>query len=73
MKEYPAIKWMVSHGRKLALAVLAISTAAGIYTYMRTGVPEFVVAGAALGVAGFAVVRIGTELIELITDMLLPQ
>ncbi len=73
MKEYPALKWMVKNGRRLALAVLVLCIAAGIYAYVRTGVPELVVAGAVLGVMGFAVVRVGTELIELVSDMLMPQ
>ena len=73
MKEYPALKWMVKNGRRLALAVLVLCIAGGIYASVRTGVPELAVAGAVLGVMGFAVVRVGTELIELVSDMLMPQ
>ncbi len=73
MKEYPALKWVVKHGRQLALSVLALGIAVGIYAYMRTGVIELAVAGTILGSGGFAVVRVGTEVIELISDMLMPQ
>ena len=73
MKEYPAIKWMVKHGRRLAWGVLSMFLAGDIYGYLRTGVPELVVAGAILGAAGYAGVRVATELIELITDMLMPS
>ena len=73
MKKYPALEWIARHGRMLAPAVAAVFIAAGVYIYVRTGIPESIAAGAMLGIAGFGITRAATELIEVITEMLLPR
>lgn len=73
MKTYPAMRWMAMHGRKLAPAVAVLIVISGIYGYIRTAIPEFAVGGVLLGLASFGILRVVTELIEVLTEMLLPS
>lgn len=74
MEQYPAIKFMVTHGRWLAIPV---GLALPVLVFLGVAIAGWswmwgVLAIAAGGVVGFAF-RTFAELIQVIADMLLPQ
>lgn len=74
MEQYPAVRFMVAHGRKLAIPVgLALPVLALVGIALADWHWLWAVAALAAGtVLGF-VVRVFAELTQIIADMLLPQ
>lgn len=72
---YPAIEFVALHGRKLAVAVgaLAALLAALHVTLSGFGPIATVIAGVAVGAAGWALARVGAEIVELIAETLMPH
>jgi ribosomal protein S11 len=72
---YPAIEFVALHGRKLAVAVgaLAALLAALHVTLSGFGPIAPVIAGVAAGAAGWALARVGAEIVELIAETLMPH
>ncbi|MBU6188551.1 MAG: hypothetical protein KGR68_04480 [Betaproteobacteria bacterium] len=72
---YPAIEFVALHGRKLAVAVgaLAALLAALHVTLSGFGPVATVIAGMASGAAGWALARVGAEIVELIAETLMPH
>jgi hypothetical protein len=72
---YPAIEFVALHGRKLAVAVgaLAALLAALHVTLSGFGPAATVVAGVVSGAAGWALARVGAEIVELIAETLMPH
>jgi hypothetical protein len=73
MKTYPLIQCMVKHGRKIALGVALLLLAVGVYGWLVTGHAGCVVGGVLLAGAGYFVLRVCVEVLEVIADTLLPR
>jgi hypothetical protein len=73
MNDFPAIHLLLRHRRWLAMAAAAIFFVMGLYLTWRTGYAEWAVTGAIFGAAIYPVVKSYLELLQLITDMLLPR
>jgi hypothetical protein len=73
MNDFPAIHLLLRHRRWLAMAAAVILFIIGLYLTWRTGYAEWTVAGAIVGAAIYLVVKSYLELLQLITDMLLPR
>jgi len=72
---YPAIEFVALHGRKIAVAVgaLAALLAALHVTLSGFGSVATVMAGVVAGAAGWALARVGAEIVELIAETLMPH
>ena len=73
MNSYPTIRFLARHGRTLALVGAGVLAGIGLYGYYRTGVADFLLGGAFCALAGYGVMRVGAELIEVIAETLLPR
>ena len=72
---YPAIEFVALHGRKLAVAVGALAALLAVLhvTLSGFGPVATVIAGMAAGAAGWALARVGAEIVELIAETLMPH
>ncbi|WP_235202744.1 hypothetical protein [Bordetella bronchiseptica] len=70
---YPMLRFVARHGRNLVLAIAIVLLAAGVamLAQMPSAIPGAIAIGAAVVV--FVVGRALVEMVELITDMLLPK
>ena len=73
MKDYPAIHFLLNGRRWLPEAVAVLFVVMGAYLAWRTGYPEWIVAGVVVGGALYPVTKSYLELLQLITEMLLPR
>jgi hypothetical protein len=73
MPNYPALRFVAQHGRQLAWVIAALVVVAGAGLSLSSGAPLRAVAWLLAGVVVLAVGRVLVELVELITDMLLPK
>lgn len=72
---YPAIEFVALHGRKLAVAVGALAALLAAVHVTLSGFGPFVtvIASVAAGAAGWALARVGAEIVELIAETLMPH
>jgi len=73
MDQYPTLNFIVTHGSKIAIAVAAVAAAAGLLAAAAGASLLWIVAGLIAAVIGYGVVRSYVELIQLVTDMLMPK
>jgi hypothetical protein len=73
MPSYPALRFVAQRGRGLVLLLAALIAVAGFGLSLASGMPLRAFAWLLAGVAIFAIGRVLVELVELITDMLLPK
>jgi hypothetical protein len=73
MPNYPALRFVAQHGRQLVWVIAALVVVAGAGLSLSSGTPLRAVAWLLAGVVVLAVGRVLVELVELITDMLLPK
>lgn len=70
---YPALAFVAKHGRAMALAAGVLVAVAGGGLSLIQGTPMWAIAWLVAGAAAFAVGRVLVELIEIISEMLLPK
>lgn len=70
---YPMLRFMTRHGRVLVAVVAVVLLVIGVIMALATGAGMAGLVCIVLGGVVFVVGRIMVELIELITDMLLPK
>jgi len=73
MNEYPTLNFLLEHARALAWATAAAPVLGALLAVAAGANALWLIAGAALGIVGFGLVRSYVELIRLVTDMLLPK
>lgn len=73
MHEYPTLNFLLEHARALELAIAGAPLVAAAVAVAMGATPLWLLAGGALGLVGYGLVRSYVELIRLVTDMLLPK
>ncbi len=71
--QYPMLRFIALHGRHLVLAIAVLLLIAGLVMTLRMTVAMPGIMTIVLAVAVFVVGRALVEMVELITDMLLPK
>ena len=72
-KSYPAVVFMATHGRRIALAIGILLGLTALACALLGGGWVGVVAGLGGAVVAWAVVRLGAELVEVVAETLLPR
>ncbi len=70
---YPMIARALRWKRVIPSVIASLLLLAGVWAMVRTGIPEMLLCGVVLAAAGYIVVQIALELIEVISDTLLPR
>lgn len=70
---YPALLFVAKHGRSLAVIIAVLIVLAGGAESLSDGTPLRALAWLVAGIAVYALGRVLVELIEVITEMLLPK
>jgi hypothetical protein len=73
MESYPLLNFLVTHGRKLALALGMLTLALGFVLSLEQSAWSWTFLGAVGGLVVFLFVASYAELVRLVTDMLLPK
>ena len=73
MDAYPLLNFLVQHGRKLALVLGALTFVIGAIASVEQGAWLWALAGAGCAVVIYGFVASFAELVQLVTDMLLPK
>ena len=73
MPSYPALQFVAQHGRSVVFVLAVVTIVGGAAWGFVSGAQLGIVAWLLAGVAVFAIGRVLVELVELITDMLLPK
>lgn len=73
MKTYPAIKLFSQYGRAMSWAILALGCLATIYGTIRFERVVDTAIVASIFVLGSIAVRLGAELLEVVSDTLIPR
>lgn len=73
MPSYPMIALALRWKRAIPFVVAGLLLLTGAWAMVRTGIPEMLLCGVVLAAVGYIVVRIALELIEVISDTLLPR
>ena len=73
MKRYRMIPLMVRWGGTIAWMAAAVCTALGGYLSARTGLGIYAVAGVLCAMAAYAIVLTASEIIDVISETLLPR
>jgi hypothetical protein len=73
MDQYPTLNFIIAHGRKIAAALAVAAIAAGVLATLMGASWLWIVAGIVVGAVGYGVARSYVELIQLVTDMLMPK
>ena len=73
MDQYPTLNFLVSYGSKIAIAAAILAAAAGVAATAAGAGALWTVAGIVGAAIGYGVVRSYVELIQLVTDMLMPK
>jgi len=73
MPSYPMIALALRLKHLIPPAVAVLLLLAGGWVMIRTGIPEMLLCGVILAAVGYVVVRISLEVIEVISDTLLPR
>ena len=74
MENYPAVAFLVNHGKALAALVAAAPVLAALAAVVFAGVHwSWVVAGLAVGALAGLLIKALAEVTVIITDMLLPK
>lgn len=73
MNEYPTLNFLLDHAKALAAAGAMIPVLGAVLAVLTGATPLWLLAGGALGLVGYGLVRSYVELIRLVTDMLLPK
>jgi hypothetical protein len=73
MEQYPTLNFLLTHGSKIAVALAAAVVIAGIVAVASGAHWLWLVAGVIFAGIGYGVARSYVELIQLVTDMLVPK
>lgn len=73
MPNYPMIAFALRWKHVIPPIAAGLLLLAGVWAMVRTGVPEMLLCGLVLAAVGYIVIRIALELIEVISDTLLPR
>ena len=73
MEQYPTLNFLLTHGRKIATALAAVVVAASVLAVLMGASWLWIVAGVVFAGIGYGVARSYVELIQLVTDMLVPK
>lgn len=73
MKTYPVITWLLRWKQLLPAGSAALLLIAGLWLFARTGIYESIAAGVIVAAVAYVFVRSYLELIEIISDTLLPR
>jgi hypothetical protein len=73
MPNYPMIALALRLKHVIPPAIACLLLVGGVWAMIRTGIPEMLLCGAVLAAAGYVVIRIALEVIEVISDTLLPR
>ena len=73
MTDYPALKFLVSYGSWLAIAVGLVPLAGAVWAVAMGCHPVWLLAGVGGGALAYLVVKSYAEMVAVIVDMLLPK
>jgi hypothetical protein len=73
MEQYPTLNFLLTHGSKIAAGLAAAVVVAGVLAVLMGANWLWLVAGVVFAAIGYGVARSYVELIQLVTDMLVPK
>jgi predicted PurR-regulated permease PerM len=72
-KTYPAVTFIAQHGRRLAVTLAVVLLLATIGLWLMTSNPVGLLIGVPVAITLWAVVRVASEVIEVVAETLLPR
>jgi hypothetical protein len=73
LPQYPALQFLTRRRKSIPLAAAVIVFALGLWLSLRTGATDVAVIGVALAVIVRFLARAALELLELVTELLIPR
>ena len=70
---FAAMRFVLQHRTAIVGSLTALPILAGGYTWLRTGVIDFAVAGLVLAPIAWLIARVLLELVDLIAETLIPR
>lgn len=73
MKSFPMIRFVVQHGRRLSLMCAMLLTFCSVWWFVRSQNIVFLLIGLFLTLALSSLLRLMSEIVEVVADALLPR